>query len=85
MQPIDPCGLFEQDVVADYLLYKLNLRLAADAHLTPNDPAYRALLLMPAILVQCYAGQGLNSQTRHTHPFSRFPAQPPRQTRLPSS
>ncbi|BEJ10950.1 hypothetical protein CspHIS471_0103720 [Cutaneotrichosporon sp. HIS471] len=30
-------GLFEPEVVADYLLYRLNLRLAAEAELTPGE------------------------------------------------
>ncbi|KAL7418796.1 Mitochondrial GTPase 1 [Cryptotrichosporon argae] len=46
-------SLFEQDVVADYLLYKLNLRLAADESLAPHDLSrhkpYTSTLPLPAM------------------------------------
>lgn len=34
-------GLFEPDAIADYLMYKLNLRLAAEASLPADDKARR--------------------------------------------
>ena len=42
-------GLFEPDTVADYLLFKLNLRLAAEAGLPADDPSRREYPYCPAV------------------------------------
>lgn len=39
--------LFPHDAIVDYLLWRMNLRLASQAYLPPDDPARREAFFCP--------------------------------------